>query len=65
MVLGLLFLPAASTLAESVCYGSTANGALENGCKLPSKGPNFAACHGSTPEPFLAGHGFTAMSLKA
>ena len=43
VVLGLLFFPAASSLAESVCYGSTANGALENGCKLPSKGRNYSS----------------------
>ena len=29
--------------AESVCRGTTANGALENGCKLPSSGANFSS----------------------
>ena len=27
----------------SVCYGTTSNGKLENGWKLPSSGPNFSA----------------------
>jgi penicillin-insensitive murein endopeptidase len=27
----------------SVCHGTTSNGALENGWKLPGKGPNFLA----------------------
>ena len=29
---------------ESICFGTTANGRLENGFKLPSKGNNFRAC---------------------
>lgn len=29
--------------ASSVCYGTTANGALEKGCKLPYDGGNFRA----------------------
>ena len=28
---------------KSTCYGSTSNGSLENGWKLPSKGSNFSA----------------------
>ena len=28
-------------LASSKCYGTTSNGALSDGCKLPSKGSNF------------------------
>ena len=28
---------------ESICFGTTANGRLENGVKLPSKGNNFRA----------------------
>lgn len=28
-------------MAQSVCYGTPSNGALENGCKLPTKGGNF------------------------
>ena len=27
----------------SVCHGTTADGSLENGCKLPADGPNFTA----------------------
>lgn len=29
--------------APSICYGSTANGRLENGVRLPSEGANFVA----------------------
>lgn len=28
---------------ESVCYGTTANGRLQNGLQLPSSGPNFSS----------------------
>jgi penicillin-insensitive murein endopeptidase len=28
---------------ESICYGTTSKGALENACKLPEKGANFNA----------------------
>lgn len=34
---------AAPAAASSVCYGTTANGSLEKGCKLPYEGPNFRA----------------------
>mgnify|MGYP001055395606 CR=1 FL=1 len=34
--------PAASG-SESVCYGTTSSGKLENGCKLPYSGDNFTA----------------------
>lgn len=27
--------------ADSTCYGTTANGRLENGVQLPRSGPNF------------------------
>ena len=29
--------------AESLCYGTTSNGKLENGCKLPFDGDNFVS----------------------
>ena len=29
--------------AESICYGTTSKGKLENGCKLPSEGDNFVS----------------------
>lgn len=29
--------------AESVCWGTTSDGALEDGCKLPSSGVNFSS----------------------
>jgi len=32
-----------SAAEESVCHGTTSNGSLENGCKLPADGPNFSA----------------------
>lgn len=37
----LLPIPVHSEDAQSTCYGTTANGRLENGVALPSKGPNF------------------------
>lgn len=33
----------AAFAAESICYGTTANGRLENGVKLPTEGSNFTA----------------------
>lgn len=38
---GLLFLATEAFSADSVCYGTTANGRLENGVQLPSEGPNY------------------------
>lgn len=35
--------------AESICFGTTGNGRLENGVKLPSEGKNFES-YGSIPE---------------
>jgi penicillin-insensitive murein endopeptidase len=34
-------IPVHASNVESVCYGTTANGRLENGVALPSSGPNF------------------------
>lgn len=42
-LLTLLSLPATLSAAESICYGTTAKGALEDGCKLPSGGANFSS----------------------
>jgi penicillin-insensitive murein endopeptidase len=40
----ILVLTASSAFAdESVCYGTTANGRLENGAQLPSSGANFSS----------------------
>jgi len=44
----LLFLPGASLASAgeapaSTCYGTTSNGRLENGVKLPAQGKNFQA----------------------
>src|SRR5687767_7557361 len=42
LLVGFLFLFAVqSWSAESTCYGTTANGHLENGIQLPRSGPNF------------------------
>ena len=35
--------------AESVCYGTTSNGRLENGIQLPAEGKNFVS-YGSLPD---------------
>ena len=44
VLLGLLVLSAGSLAeAESVCFGTTANGRLEGGLRLPSSGANFTA----------------------
>jgi penicillin-insensitive murein endopeptidase len=45
----LLALSSSQGAAESVCYGTTSNGRLENGVRVPSKGPNFVS-YGSVPE---------------
>ncbi len=36
-------------LQNSICFGTTKSGRLENGIKLPSKGPNFIS-YGQVPE---------------
>lgn len=36
-----LFLPCFVFGSESVCYGTTSDGRLENGVELPRSGPNF------------------------
>lgn len=42
--LAVLILTSSSAFAaESVCYGTTSNGRLENGVKLPSAGKNFVS----------------------
>ncbi|MEM7352856.1 MAG: penicillin-insensitive murein endopeptidase [Acidobacteriota bacterium] len=42
LVLGFITAPAVIG-ADSICYGTTSNGKLENGCKLPYSGSNFTA----------------------
>lgn len=37
----LLILPTSLFASQSVCYGTTSNGKLENGVKLPASGKNF------------------------
>ena len=53
------FGPASS--AESVCFGSTNNGRLEGGVKLPSSGPNFES-YGGIPE--LAGRTYVHEKVR-
>lgn len=43
LILISLFAFAAHGQEPSVCYGTTSNGKLENGWKLPASGPNFSA----------------------
>lgn len=37
------FAPAATARSESTCFGSTSDGRLENGWRLPRSGPNYTA----------------------
>ena len=41
LLLFLLFIPFTVAAQQSVCYGTTSNGRLENGVQLPAKGKNF------------------------
>ena len=41
LLLFIILLPLTSTGKESICYGTTSNGRLENGVKLPSSGKNY------------------------
>ncbi len=41
LIFTILFYSSAINAKESTCYGTTSNGKLENGVKLPSKGRNF------------------------
>ncbi|WP_196137637.1 penicillin-insensitive murein endopeptidase [Aliikangiella sp. G2MR2-5] len=43
LLLPLLIFSCHTLSKESVCYGSTSNGRLENGVKLPSSGNNFVS----------------------
>jgi len=42
LFLGVLLF-SSTVVAESVCYGTTSNGRLENGVKLPGEGTNFVS----------------------
>lgn len=48
-------------LADSICYGTTAKGRLENGVRLPSHGNNFVS-YGTVPE--LAGRTFVHHKVR-
>lgn len=41
LYISIIFITTNCIASESVCYGTTKNGRLENGVKLPSKGKNF------------------------
>jgi penicillin-insensitive murein endopeptidase len=43
ILISLILAVAAYGQEPSVCYGTTSNGKLENGWKLPASGPNFSA----------------------
>ncbi len=45
LALSLLFV-SPSNSSDSICYGTTSKGKLENGCKLPSGGDNFTSYSG-------------------
>lgn len=45
----LLLLGSNRSVADSVCYGTTSDGRLENGVQLPTKGVNFVS-YGTVPE---------------
>jgi penicillin-insensitive murein endopeptidase len=51
----------AAPAADSVCYGTTANGRLENGVQLPGSGPNFKS-YGWIPE--LAGRTYVHSKVR-
>ena len=40
---GLALLAAATVSADSMCYGTTSEGALRDGCQLPADGANFSS----------------------
>lgn len=48
-------------IAASVCHGTTSNGRLENGVRLPSEGPNFVA-YGAVPE--MAGRTYVHSKVR-
>lgn len=43
MFIATLFLPTHANAIESTCFGTVAQGRLENGVRLPSQGKNFSA----------------------
>lgn len=57
----IMVLVSAHSAAESVCYGTTRNGRLEGGVRLPAHGPNFVA-YGTGPE--LAGRTYVHTKVK-
>lgn len=57
----LIFASAESYSEESICYGTTSNGRLENGVRLPSKGENFV---GYSTAARLAGRTYVHSIVK-
>lgn len=43
LLLALALIPSVAFAIESVCYGTTSSGRLENGKQLPAEGPNFVS----------------------
>lgn len=61
LIFSLTLLTPFGSAAESVCYGTTSNGRLEGGVKLPTKGPNFVS-YGTAPE--IAGRTYVHSKIK-
>jgi len=57
----LVFLSSPAPAQDSTCYGSTRNGRLENGVKLPSEGANFVS-YGKLPA--LAGRTYVHSKVR-
>jgi penicillin-insensitive murein DD-endopeptidase len=62
VVLCILFFSDLSHAKESICYGSTQNGRLENGVSLPNKGNNFIS-YGRFPR--IAGRTYVHSRVRA
>jgi len=61
LTLLLLVLTASLHAEESTCYGTTSNGRLEQGVRLPTSGPNFTS-YGTLPE--LAGRTYVHSKVR-
>ena len=61
LIVLLLLLLSVDSAAESVCFGTTSNGRLEGGARLPAKGPNFVS-YGTVPE--VAGRTYVHSKVK-
>lgn len=61
LLLVLPLLAMGESIAESVCYGTTSKGRLDNGVQLPSTGPNFVS-YGMVPE--MAGRTYVHSKVR-